>query len=112
MDEQNNVVTSAAPAPQGNGGLAIKIVSLALGVESLSGLYFGFLGGAGILGALISLACGIVAFILGKKGLAQGGRCVGLAKAGKICGLIGIILSALGIVIGIIVCAVFNSFFQ
>lgn len=99
MDEQNNVVT---PAPQGNDGLAIKIVSLVLGVASISSIGWG-------LGAFVGLGCAIAALILGIKGRKQGGKLVPMATAGMICGIVGIVFSVIGIICGICTCALASA---
>lgn len=119
MDEQNNVVTPvtpAAPAPQGNGGLAIKIVSLALGVTGLVWSLTSFFTSCGAIASaafviypLITLAMCIVALVLGIKGRKQGGKLTGMATAGMICGIIGIVFSVLGFGCAICTCACASS---
>lgn len=49
---------------------------------------------------VIGIALGIVAFVL-SSGLKKAGGYNGMAKAGFICGLIGVILSAIMLIVGI-----------
>ncbi len=62
----------------------------------------------GILGIVCCFICGIVAWVLGNGDLREmdagtmdpTGR--GLTKAGKICGIVGVVLSIVGFVIGLL----------
>ena len=82
------------------------VVILILGI---CGLGFGFPGCfcCGVL-AIIPLACGIVAWIMGKNDLREmaAGRIdpsgEGLTKAGKICGIISVILAIVALAISLI----------
>lgn len=56
--------------------------------------------GISIWGGVIGIALGIVAFVL-SSGLKKAGGYNGMAKAGFICGLIGVILSAIMLIVGI-----------
>ena len=62
----------------------------------------------GILGIVVCLICGIIAWVMGNNDLREmaEGRMdpsgYGMTKAGKICGMIGVILAIVGIVLCII----------
>ncbi len=63
----------------------------------------------GILGLVICMPCGIAAWIMGNSDLAAMGRGEmdrageGMTKAGKICGIISVILAIVGIIIWVFV---------
>jgi hypothetical protein len=63
----------------------------------------------GILGIAVCFICGIIAWVMGKNDLRQmdagimdpSGR--GLTQAGKICGMVSVILAIIGIVISLLI---------
>lgn len=73
-----------------------QITSMVLGILSIC---WGC-AGTTIFGGIIGLALGIVAIIL-SSGVKNAGAENGMSKAGFICGLIGTILSAVTLIIGI-----------
>jgi hypothetical protein len=78
--------------PNGN-----ATASLALGIAGLALL----VTSTGLL-APLTLACSIIAWVQGSRGLARVGRGEtnqgeGAARAGRICGIVGVALSALGL---------------
>lgn len=75
----------------------LSIASMACGI---AGCVLGFTGYGGILG----LAAAIVGVVLSKKAVEQGGE-NNFNKTGKICGFVGIGLSALGLLVAIIICS-------
>ncbi|MBD5156629.1 MAG: hypothetical protein HDT13_03205 [Butyrivibrio sp.] len=79
-----------------------SIASLVCGILSLEGIFGCF---ANPVCAIIGLALGIVAIVL-SSGVKNAGSENGMSKAGFVCGLIGLILSAIGLIVGIITCAV------
>ncbi len=76
-----------------------SIVCMATGIASV---VFGLNGWEtfGIC-SVIGLACAIVSMIFKKKAIEEGAQ-NGFLKAGNICGIIGLVLSAIGLVGGII----------
>lgn len=62
----------------------------------------------GILGLVICFVCGIIAWVMGNADLRdmEAGRMdpsgMGVTKAGKICGMISVILAIVGIAVGIL----------
>ena len=87
-------MTPVAPATQSKGP---GIASIILGGLSLCMCYFGIIGG--FLG-IIPLACAIVGLILGGKCKKQGSK---LGRIGFILSLIGLIVSGVLMIIGIII---------
>lgn len=79
-----------------------QIASMICGILSLEGIFGCF---ANPISAVIGLALAIVAVVL-SSGVKNAGAENGMSKAGFICGIIGLILSAIGLIVGIITCAV------
>ena len=92
--QQPQQVVSAAE-PKGK-----AIATLILGIASLVCAVFGWTITCGI----IAVICGIVGLILGKKAVAEAPN-VKMGKTGKTLALIGLILGAILLVVGIIVVA-------
>lgn len=86
-------LTPAAPAPAGNTGKAIA--AMALGLSSLVFDTLCILIYISYIFAPLGLGCGIAGMILGAKAIVPGvNKMNGIAKTGKITGLIGMIIAA------------------
>src|SRR5438093_987641 len=69
----------------------------------------------GILGLCVCFVCGIIAWVMGNTDLREmrEGRMdragEGMTNAGRICGIIGVVLNAVGLVVWLLVAVVFVS---
>ncbi|MBR4710839.1 MAG: zinc ribbon domain-containing protein [Clostridia bacterium] len=97
-------LTPEAPSP--NKGKAIA--AMILGLSSLLFVTLCLIWTLSIIFAPIALGCGIAAVVLGNKARVPGvSKANGMAKTGKVTGLVGLIISAilLGIVITVLIIA-------
>jgi hypothetical protein len=110
MEEQNTNLTALPPVPKGVSTLVFGIISIVL-------CWFFYIPWVGIVFTIITLIFGIIAMGSGKKAIAEfeanPGKykpsSLGLAKTGKILGLVGMILSIIFLIIGVIVSFVFTA---
>lgn len=83
MDETNNVVNTTFQSSQQEPPAGISIAALILGICSIVFCCFWY----------VSLITGIIAIILGVKAKKDNAGKQGMAKAGMICGIIGLVLA-------------------
>lgn len=115
-----NTQPQATPPAQGVPPIPGAIISLVFGIISLVFCWYFMIPIAGIILCIMCLIFGIIAMNKGKNAINLYNQTpdqykkgsLGLAKAGKILGLIGLILNAIFIIISIIVTiAVGDRFF-
>jgi len=120
MEENMNTQPQAAPPAQGVPPIPGAIISLVFGIISLVFCWYFMIPIVGIILCIMCLIFGIIAMNKGKNAINLYNQTpdqykkgsLGLAKAGKILGLIGLILNAIFIIISIIVTiAVGDRFF-